>query len=75
MNKSIRRVLRTAIQVGLPGALIAMLAAFAIIDWTTEQTAAVMAVLTIAASWGQNSIEDATGTDLLIARTPPGEAE
>ena len=45
-EKSGARVARSGTQVGLPSLVIGVLAAFDVIDWSPEQTAAVIALAT-----------------------------
>lgn len=59
-QKSRARIARSTTQVGLPSLVIGVLAAFDVIDWTTEQTTAVVALATFViavimnvTSWGR----------------------
>lgn len=73
MSDAQRRAIRGFFQIGLVSAVIALLAAFELIQWTETQTVAVMAVATPVVSFIQNWLEDNTQTPALLkAPTSPG---
>lgn len=57
MSDPLRRALRTLIQVGLVGAVIALYNAFAQTPLSGDQVAAIMAVATPLVSFAQNALE------------------
>lgn len=70
MANTWRRVVRTLIQTGGASVIVGIIAAF--VTLTAEQATALTGGLTFLLSLIQNTIEDATGHALLIAK--PGEA-
>lgn len=58
---ALARAARTLFQIGTVAAVIMLLAQFEYIDWTEQQTAAVMGVMGILVTFVQNFLEDAMG--------------
>lgn len=56
---------RTGTQVGFPGAVVVMLGSFGVIDWTMEQTVAVLTVTALATAFVQRLVEDRIGRGFL----------
>ena len=67
---ALARALRTLFQIGTVAAVIVLLAQFDYIDWTEQQTAAVMGVAGIVVTFMQNLIEDAAGRSLFYKDNP-----
>lgn len=58
---ALARAARTLIQIGTLSAVVGLLAIFDVINWTEEQTAAVLTVGGIVITFLQNFLEDAMG--------------
>jgi hypothetical protein len=58
VNDATRRAIRGLVQSGIGATIIGLLAVFEIIHWNEQQTAAVMALLTLVITFAQNMLED-----------------
>lgn len=67
---ALARAARTLIQIGTLSAVVGLLAIFDVIDWSEEQTAAVLTVGGIVITFAQNFLEDAMGHALLYKDNP-----
>lgn len=64
MNDTVKRVIRTAAQVGTISAVLALLVAFGV-PLSEDQQKAILGLGTVVVALLQNAVEDATGTALL----------
>ena len=71
---STRRALRTLVQVSFVGVIITLLSSFEVINWTAQQTAAVMAFATPVVVFIQNLLEDNTSVPALL-KAPASSGE
>lgn len=65
-SDGLKRAARTLFQVGTVSAVVALLQEFHLIEWTTQQTVAVITAATPIVSFLQNWLEDNTPTPKML---------